>query len=91
LAGFPPADLFDCGPSVVVHAYSQELADVRADTVAKEITALEAEFLQPLYNVEEGVRKAIRIAETASRPVILADTQDNPGCGGTAQPVCSRN
>ncbi|MEO6565372.1 MAG: MlrC C-terminal domain-containing protein [Casimicrobiaceae bacterium] len=24
------------------------------------------------------------IAGTASRPVILADTQDNPGCGGTA-------
>jgi microcystin degradation protein MlrC len=84
LAGFPPADLFDCGPSVVVHAYSQELADERADKLAQEITSMEADFLQPLYAQEEGVKKAIEIAAGASRPVILADTQDNPGCGGTA-------
>jgi microcystin degradation protein MlrC len=84
LAGFPPADLYDCGPSVIVHAYSQELADLRADALANEIAAVEAEFLQPLYSVEEGVKKAIGIAKDANRPVILADTQDNPGCGGTA-------
>ena len=30
----------------------------------------------------EGVARAIALARTASRPVVLADTQDNPGGGG---------
>jgi microcystin degradation protein MlrC len=84
LAGFPPADLTNCGPSVIVHAYSQELADAGADRLANEIIAAEAAFLQPLYGVDEGIKKAIDIAKGASRPVVVADTQDNPGCGGTA-------
>ena len=37
-----------------------------------------AQRVQP---VAEAVANAIRIAATASRPVILADTQDNPGAG----------
>jgi len=84
LAGFPPADLAECGPSVIVHAYTQEQADAAADALAREIVQAEPEFLQPLYDVEEGVKMAIGIAEKASRPVVIADTQDNPGCGGTA-------
>jgi microcystin degradation protein MlrC len=84
LAGFPPSDLFDCGPSVAVHAHTQEAADRAADALARHVALLEPEFAQPLLDPDEGVRQAMRIAAGASRPVILADTQDNPGCGGTA-------
>jgi len=84
LAGFPPADLAECGPSVVVHAYSQELADTAADRLEQEILDAEGEFAQPLYDVDEGVQMAIGIAAKADRPVVIADTQDNPGGGGTA-------
>lgn len=84
LAGFPPSDLFHCGPSVVVHAYSQGKADAVADALARNIALREPEFAQPLLDPDEGVQRAMRIAEGASRPVILADTQDNPGCGGTS-------
>jgi microcystin degradation protein MlrC len=37
-----------------------------------------------MVSPEEGVREAMAIAQTASRPVVLCDTQDNPGCGATA-------
>ncbi|MCC6532640.1 MAG: M81 family metallopeptidase [Burkholderiales bacterium] len=84
LAGFPPSDLGECGPSVSVHAYSQALADATADTLAREIERREAEFAVTLYPPDEGVRRALEIAAGASRPVILADTQDNPGAGGSA-------
>jgi microcystin degradation protein MlrC len=84
LAGFPPADLQNCGPSVIVHAYTQDQADAAADRLADQIVAAEADFIQPLFGVDEGISKAIEIAKTASRPVVVADTQDNPGCGGTA-------
>lgn len=84
LAGFPPSDLHDCGPSVIVHAATQKAADAAADALAQKIVAAEADFLQPLFETDEGILKAIEVAKTASRPVVVADTQDNPGCGGTA-------
>ena len=83
LAGFPPSDLAECGPSVSVHAYSQEKADAAADALAREIEAREAEFAQPLLEPDEAVQQAMRIAAEASKPVVIADTQDNPGAGGT--------
>jgi len=84
LAGFPPSDLYWCGPAVIAHAWSQEAADHAADGLAREIALREAEFAVPMLTPLEGVREAMAIAQTASRPVILADTQDNPGCGATA-------
>jgi microcystin degradation protein MlrC len=32
---------------------------------------------------DEAVEKAIALSATAAGPVVIADTQDNPGCGGT--------
>ena len=83
LAGFPPSDLKECGPSVVVHAYTQTQADAAADALAHDIERRESEFAQPLLEPDEAVRQAMRIAVEASRPVLIADTQDNPGAGGT--------
>jgi microcystin degradation protein MlrC len=83
LAGFPPSDLYHCGPSVVVHAYTQAQADAAADALAREIALREPEFAQPLLEPDDAVRQAMRIAADALRPVVLADTQDNPGAGGS--------
>jgi len=83
LAGFPPSDLHDCGPSVVVHAWTQAAADAAADALLRDIEEREPEFAQPLLQPDEAVQQAMRIAETAIRPVVIADTQDNPGAGGT--------
>jgi microcystin degradation protein MlrC len=83
LAGFPPADLEECGPAVIVHAYTQAKADELADELAGEIEAKERSFAAPLLDPDEAVQEAMRIAQTASRPVVIADTQDNPGAGGT--------
>ena len=82
-AGFPPSDLDECGPSVVCHAYSQEAADAAADRLAAMVIAREDQFAEPLMEPDDAVVEAMRIAETANKPVVIADTQDNPGCGGT--------
>jgi microcystin degradation protein MlrC len=84
LAGFPPSDLYWCGPAVVAHAFDQETAERAADALAREIALREAEFAVPMVTPEEGVRKAMALARSAARPVILADTQDNPGCGASS-------
>ncbi len=44
----------------------------------------EPSFAGTAYQPEEGVAKAIALARDASRPVIIADTQDNPGAGGSS-------
>ena len=84
LAGFPPSDLYWCGPAVIAHAWSQAAADVAADALAREIALAEPQFAVPMLSPEDGVREAMRIAQSANKPVVLCDTQDNPGCGATA-------
>ena len=83
LAGFPPSDLDECGPAVIVHAYTQKEADALADELAREIEGNETKFATPLLDPDEAVREAMRIASGAQKPVVIADTQDNPGAGGT--------
>jgi len=84
LAGFPPSDLHWCGPSAIAHAHTQAAADRAADGMLAAILAEEANFAEAMVSPEEGVARAIAVSRTASRPVVIADTQDNPGCGGTA-------
>src|SRR5581483_4113161 len=84
LAGFPPSDLYWCGPAVIAHAWSQAAADAAADALTREIALREPEFAVPMLSPDDGVREAMAIARRAAKPVVLADTQDNPGCGATA-------
>src|SRR4029079_14672220 len=70
--------------AVIAHAWTQAAADRAADALAREIAVREAEFAVPMVSPDDGVREAMALARTASRPVVLADTQDNPGCGSSA-------
>src|SRR5208282_6090003 len=40
-----------------------------------------------LFSPDEAVVEAMRLARTATKPVLLADIQDNPGAGGTSDTV----
>ncbi len=82
-AGFPPSDLNECGPSVVCHGWDEEAVNNAAQTLADMVSAREPEFAEELLTPDEAVTRAMSIAAGASRPVVIADTQDNPGCGGT--------
>jgi microcystin degradation protein MlrC len=84
LAGFPPSDIWWCGPSVIAYAATQAAADAAADALARVIALAEPNFAQPVLTPEQAVAEAMRIARSASRPVVIADTQDNPGAGGSA-------
>jgi microcystin degradation protein MlrC len=87
LAGFPPSDLAACGPSVSAHAHSQEAADGAVDEITQMVALKEAEFAEPLLSPDEAVVEAMRLAQTAQKPIVVADTQDNPGCGGSGDTV----
>src|SRR5216684_2699354 len=80
--GFPPADIRDVGPSVTAYGETQAATDAAADALFSALLAAEREFAahRPLP-AAEAVAQAMRIAASASRPVVLSDTQDNPGAG----------
>jgi microcystin degradation protein MlrC len=80
--GFPAADFVHCGPSVFAYGHTQTDADAAADKLAALIKSHENDFDGRIYSPDEGVRLAMELATTASKPVIIADTQDNPGAGG---------
>lgn len=82
--GFPAADFADCRPSVIAHADSRDRAEAWADRIADALRAAEPAFRGRSWTPEAGVAEAQRIAATARRPVVLADTQDNPGAGGNS-------
>jgi len=79
--GFPAADFPECGPMVWGYGDSESVTQ-QVDDIANRIIAREADWAVPLLSPEEAVRKAMTIAATARRPVVIADTQDNPGGGG---------
>ncbi len=78
---FPACDFPECGPMVWGYG-EQGLVEREVNRLADDIIAREAEWEVPLLEPEEAVRTAMRIAAGASRPVVIADTQDNPGGGG---------
>jgi microcystin degradation protein MlrC len=80
--GFPAADFFDCGPSVFAYGQTQADADAAADEIAALVIGHENDFDGRIYSPDEGVRTAMEWARTAGKPVVIADTQDNPGAGG---------
>jgi microcystin degradation protein MlrC len=80
--GFPAADFAHCGPSVFAYGRTQTDADAAADDIAALVEGHESDFDGRIYAPDEGVRRAMELAKTASRPIVIADTQDNPGAGG---------
>ncbi len=80
--GFPAADFPECGPVVLAYGTSPGAAAQAADALARHIESIEAEFDAPVYAADEAVKLAMAIAAKATRPVVIADTQDNPGAGG---------
>ncbi len=81
--GFHLSDIFDVGPSIVAYGNTQEAADQAADALLHEINSKESLFRGKIWNSNEAVNEAQNIVAHKSGPVVLADTQDNPGGGGT--------
>ncbi|CAB3738192.1 hypothetical protein LMG3458_05498 [Achromobacter deleyi] len=82
--GFPAADFPECGP--VVWAYGTDAAAVERVTEAlyQRVLALEPQWSPDFLAPADAVKRAQALAAGASRPVVIADTQDNPGAGGDA-------
>ncbi len=82
LPGFPPADIAECGPAILAYASSAETADTAAHSSAGAIAAREAQFDGGYFSPNSVVLEARRLIDSGKHPIVIADTQDNPGGGG---------
>jgi microcystin degradation protein MlrC len=80
--GFSAADFSECGP--VLFGYGTDAARVReaVQRLHGEVVSRRAEWSQDLLSPTAAIERAIELAATADSPVVIADTQDNPGAGG---------
>jgi microcystin degradation protein MlrC len=76
--GFPMADFAECGMAVFGYGGNAAAAAERLRGI---VADAEKDFALELHEAADAVRHA-RSRGAAGAPVVLADTQDNPGAGG---------
>ncbi len=76
--GFPAADFAECAP--MIWAYGEQAA--RAVDALYASARPTKQWDPGVLPVAKAVALAIERAEQSDKPIIIADTQDNPGAGG---------
>jgi microcystin degradation protein MlrC len=76
--GFPMADFAECGMAVFGYGANAKAAAERLRGI---VADAEPHFALELHAAADAVRRA-RSRGAPGAPVVLADTQDNPGAGG---------
>jgi microcystin degradation protein MlrC len=82
--GFPAADVAECGPAVFAYGHDAASVTQAVDHLASRVAAAESDFALEIHSISAALRETTRTPQLRGRPIILADTQDNPGGGGTA-------
>ena len=84
--GFPMADFDECGMSAVAYHRDASKAHAALQVLADAVRDAEPQFAMQLFEPAQAVSRALARGEPGA-PVVLADTQDNPGAGGNGDTV----
>jgi microcystin degradation protein MlrC len=79
--GFPMADFPECGMAVFGYGVDQKSTVAAVDRLHGMVSDAEKDFALELHLPDDAVARARSRGEPGA-PVVLADTQDNPGAGG---------
>ena len=79
--GFPMADFEECGMSVFGYGLKENDTKAAVAKLRGIVADAEKDFALELHAAGDAVRRA-RERGAPGKPVVLADTQDNPGAGG---------
>lgn len=82
--GFSAADFAECGPVVLGHGHDESALRHAMDVLHGAIVERRREWAAAFLAPAEAVERAIEQAALQRGPVVVADTQDNPGAGGDA-------
>ena len=79
--GFAAADFEECAPVLWAYAAQPPKAQAAADAL-HQLAAPPEQWRIDFLEAREAVTQALALAAQHTRPVLIADTQDNPGAGG---------
>jgi microcystin degradation protein MlrC len=79
--GFPMADFAECGMAVFGYGFDEKQMAAAVERLRGAVADSEKDFAMELHAAPDAVRRAKDLGEPGA-PVVLADTQDNPGAGG---------
>jgi microcystin degradation protein MlrC len=82
--GFPAADVPECGPAIFGYSRDASVLEKAATELVESTLASEKDFSLDLIDIESATRLAREAQVPRGKPLVLADTQDNPGAGGNA-------
>ena len=83
--GFSAADFAECGPVLFGYGIDPTLVRNAVGQLHTEVAVTRrADWRLDLQAPLDAVERAIALALDADKPVVIADTQDNPGAGGDA-------
>jgi microcystin degradation protein MlrC len=84
--GFPPADIRLSAPTVFGYGPDETATSEAVAALAALVADAEPAFArEAILAPDEAVAKALAL--NATRPVVLADTQDNPGAGASSDTI----
>jgi len=81
MPGFPMADFPECGMTVLGYGKDAKSTTKATEKLRALIAEAEKDFAMELHAPDEAVARG-RARGEPGRPVVIADTQDNPGAGG---------
>jgi microcystin degradation protein MlrC len=79
--GVPMADFAECGMAVCGYGSDATKVEAAVEELRRRVVDAEKDFALELHLPDDAVARARQRGEPG-RPVVLADTQDNPGAGG---------
>ncbi|WP_298830252.1 M81 family metallopeptidase [uncultured Piscinibacter sp.] len=82
--GFSAADFPECGPVLFGHGLDDAVTQRAVEELHTMVVDHRRQWASELLSPHEAVERAIGLAVPGRGPVVIADTQDNPGAGGDA-------
>lgn len=80
--GFPAADFAECGPVLWAHADDPKVAQAAAQALMDRVSP-PAQWRCEIPTAQAAVAQALSLIQSPDQaPVVLADSEDNPGAGG---------
>jgi microcystin degradation protein MlrC len=84
---FPMADTAHTAPCVWGYGLDAQQVRRAVDALFAYILEKQSDYSVRLFSVSEAMDALKSKKNTLEKPIILADTQDNPGCGGSGSSV----
>lgn len=81
---FPAADVEECQPCVFGYGTNAKSLAASVERIATVLHELEPEFCAVAVPASDALDQAALSIRDGHTPVVIADTQDNPGAGGDA-------